>query len=675
MDMNKAGTVIVFGSRAYGTQIWSRAGDGTWSETKNWGNGFGGYGVAINGAGTRIVTGKETTGEIFEGNYVGGSWGSLTSVIDTSYTSWPAKIRMDSDGTTLIVNADPATEAGIYERQSGTSWTLSQSILSMASYYSRNGLSISYDGNMVLVGDSTNDTDGNNFGRAFLWNKSGGSWSLTKTFSNPKTSPAVNDYWGAGVAIAKNTKDRLIIGMSADSTAGTEYGSVYVHTNAIPDFISFDTYNKLSLSGITNPTSKLHALPTGAESTTTYDIGSATNIYIESAGTYTAEMKGSSAFALDSNVVGTIDQNGLTYTPGIQWSFNNTLAPTIDDTQIDYNTTSLVNASVSTNSALVTRHTMTTAGAASTQYATKGGHTALRIGSSYAHILPKAQHEEVLYGVDGSNMWKGSKNMFMGEWTVEIDVYFDGSVPTSTGTLLGYYISGSNEFIQVAGSRFVDGFWYTEGGSTPNQAEYHMDKDLSADTWYNVKIVNIPHGSGWKLRCYINDEFVEGYDAGLALIEGRDNVMMTRTFSKIYGLGGMRVGWGYGPRNIIDVLNRIRGPFNMSSPALAAAEAAVRDTAYFAKCRSENARWREWLSTALAELGVPSDTTTANFILARFGSEDEALACNEQLKSAGIIVRHPKNYGFPQCLRITVGDESACRRIVHAIGQFKGLRK
>ena len=94
--------------------------------------------------------------------------------------------------------------------------------------------------------------------------------------------------------------------MPCDGTAGTEYGSVYVYTNAIPDFISFDTYNKLSLSGITNPTSKLHALPTGAESTTTYDIGSATNIYIESAGTYTAEMKGASAFALDSNVVGTV---------------------------------------------------------------------------------------------------------------------------------------------------------------------------------------------------------------------------------------------------------------------------------------------------------------------------------------------------------------------------------
>jgi len=99
-----------------------------------------------------------------------------------------------------------------------------------------------------------------------------------------------------------------------DDNAGTNYGAIYTYTNAIPDFISFDTYNKLSLSGITNPTSKIHALPTGAESTTTYDIGSATNIYIESAGTYTAEMKGTSAFALDSNVVDTLS-SGIVSNP------------------------------------------------------------------------------------------------------------------------------------------------------------------------------------------------------------------------------------------------------------------------------------------------------------------------------------------------------------------------
>ncbi|MBP1805737.1 histidinol-phosphate aminotransferase [Rubellimicrobium aerolatum] len=169
-------------------------------------------------------------------------------------------------------------------------------------------------------------------------------------------------------------------------------------------------------------------------------------------------------------------------------------------------------------------------------------------------------------------------------------------------------------------------------------------------------------------------EYVEGYDAGAALIAGRDNVVMTRTFSKIYGLGGLRVGWGYGPQAIIDVLNRIRGPFNLSTAALLAAEAAVRDRAWVARCRSENARWRDWLARTLAEMGVPSDVSTANFILARFADPPEANACDEHLRSEGIIVRRVAGYKLPHCLRITVGDEASCRRVAHAIGQFKGLR-
>lgn len=167
-------------------------------------------------------------------------------------------------------------------------------------------------------------------------------------------------------------------------------------------------------------------------------------------------------------------------------------------------------------------------------------------------------------------------------------------------------------------------------------------------------------------------EYVEGYDAGKSLVESRDNVVMTRTFSKIYGLGGLRVGYGYGPSAIIEVLNRVRGPFNVSSIGLAAAEAAMRDTAYTARCRAENAKQRDWLAGALAGLGVPSDTSTANFVLARFGSEQEARACNDHLMSEGILVRYVGNYGLPNCLRITVGDEASCRRVAHAIGQFKG---
>ena len=166
-------------------------------------------------------------------------------------------------------------------------------------------------------------------------------------------------------------------------------------------------------------------------------------------------------------------------------------------------------------------------------------------------------------------------------------------------------------------------------------------------------------------------EFVEGYDGGAALVEARDNIIMTRTFSKIYGLGGLRVGWGYGPKDVIDVLNRVRGPFNLSGTALAAAEAAVRDTAYLEKCRRDNTRYRTWLAEALAEHGVPSDTSMANFILARFSNQAEAEACDTYLQSQGIIVRRVAGYKLPQALRITVGDEASCRRVAHAIGQFK----
>lgn len=165
-------------------------------------------------------------------------------------------------------------------------------------------------------------------------------------------------------------------------------------------------------------------------------------------------------------------------------------------------------------------------------------------------------------------------------------------------------------------------------------------------------------------------EYVEGFDGGAALVEARENVVMTRTFSKIYGLGGARIGFGYGPKEIIDALNRIRGPFNLSEPQLAAAEAAVRDTAWVEKCRADNTRLRAWLAEALMELGIPSDTSCANFILARFQDAAQAEACDAFFKENGIIVRLVGGYGLPNCLRITVGDEAACRRVAHVAGQF-----
>lgn len=167
-------------------------------------------------------------------------------------------------------------------------------------------------------------------------------------------------------------------------------------------------------------------------------------------------------------------------------------------------------------------------------------------------------------------------------------------------------------------------------------------------------------------------EYVDGFDAGLNVMEGRDNVFMTRTFSKIYGLGGLRVGWGYGPQEIVDTLNRIRGPFNLSGPALKAAHAAVRDVAYTERCRVQNAKWRGWLAAELAKLGVPSDPSECNFILARFASPEEAQACDAHLKTRGLIVRMVAGYNLPECLRITIGNETSCRRVAAAVAEFKG---
>jgi histidinol-phosphate aminotransferase len=152
-------------------------------------------------------------------------------------------------------------------------------------------------------------------------------------------------------------------------------------------------------------------------------------------------------------------------------------------------------------------------------------------------------------------------------------------------------------------------------------------------------------------------EFVddEDFDAGLAVIEARDNVVMTRTFSKLYGLGGLRVGWGYGPTHIIDALNRVRGPFNLSGAALATAEVAVLDEAYASKCKALNTQWRGWLTEKLTALDLEIDESHGNFILVRFATPELAEGCDATLRQRGLIVRK---------------DEIACRQVAQAVKEF-----
>ncbi|MEM0949883.1 MAG: histidinol-phosphate transaminase [Pseudomonadota bacterium] len=168
-------------------------------------------------------------------------------------------------------------------------------------------------------------------------------------------------------------------------------------------------------------------------------------------------------------------------------------------------------------------------------------------------------------------------------------------------------------------------------------------------------------------------EFAGGYDGGAGLAGPRPNVFMTRTFSKLYGLGGLRVGWGYGAQEVIDVLNRIRGPFNLGGPQLMAAEAAVRDRSFVDSALALNARMRTHLRAELARVGIPSDESHANFVLARFGSVEEADAAEARLRADGILVRKVAGYKLPWCLRITVGDEAGCTRVASSLAAFKGV--
>lgn len=165
-------------------------------------------------------------------------------------------------------------------------------------------------------------------------------------------------------------------------------------------------------------------------------------------------------------------------------------------------------------------------------------------------------------------------------------------------------------------------------------------------------------------------EFAMGFDGGISLVDRHPNVIMTRTFSKIHGLGGLRIGWGYAARDVIDVLNRIRQPFNLSNAQMATAEAAIRDTAFTAYCADLNAQMRDRMRQSLIQMGIGCDESFANFVLARFDDPDMAAAADAALRADGILVRRVGGYGLPAALRITVGDQDGVTRVLASLGRF-----
>ena len=160
------------------------------------------------------------------------------------------------------------------------------------------------------------------------------------------------------------------------------------------------------------------------------------------------------------------------------------------------------------------------------------------------------------------------------------------------------------------------------------------------------------------------------FDPGAKLVDAGENTVMTRTFSKIFGLGGARLGWAYAPPAIIDVLNRMRPPFNVASTTAAAAMAVLADPAWLETSRAHNTQAKRRLGERLVQAGLKVYPSEANFLLVDFGSTERAAAADRFLREIGIIVRHVKSYGLPSCLRITIGTDEECGLVAERLNAF-----
>lgn len=164
------------------------------------------------------------------------------------------------------------------------------------------------------------------------------------------------------------------------------------------------------------------------------------------------------------------------------------------------------------------------------------------------------------------------------------------------------------------------------------------------------------------------------YEAGIALVATSENVIMTRTFSKVYGLAFLRLGWAYGPAHILDALNRIRGPFNVNGAAIEAGVAAIQDQAFLEYAINHNEEWLPRVTKALEALGLSVTPSVANFVLVHFAPKGKtAGAADQYLLEQGCILRRVTGYGFLDALRMTIGSEEANRAVIGHLADFLGV--
>jgi len=269
------------------------------------------------------------------------------------------------------------------------------------------------------------------------------------------------------------------------------------------------------------------------------------------------------------------------------------------------------------------------------------------------------------------------------------------------GLLCKAYISPGDDVVYSTHAFLMYGIYAkTCGGKCVEVAERNLVPDLSAmlaAVTEKTKMVfltnpNNPTGSfnapqdirdfRDKLPAHVlfvmDDAYAEyaavesGYENGFALAKGRDDVVVLRTFSKIYGLAGLRLGYGYCSLDVADTLNRVRGPFNVTLSAQIAGLAALSDDDFITKSVDHNARVRSWTKTQLEGLGLKVWPSAGNFLLVDFKTPDMAENARQHLKSSGILVRQMGAYKLPSCLRISIGTDDDMAATITALKNFIG---
>ena len=164
------------------------------------------------------------------------------------------------------------------------------------------------------------------------------------------------------------------------------------------------------------------------------------------------------------------------------------------------------------------------------------------------------------------------------------------------------------------------------------------------------------------------------FSGGIELAGEAQNVLVTRTFSKIHGLAALRVGWGYGAPHLVDAMNRVRGPFNANAVALAAGTAALQDRGHVARAVEHNEKWLPQLVERLGAVGLPVTPSVANFVLVHFPDMAGRTAAEADafLLSRGYVLRRVAGYGLPNALRLSVGDDEAMEGVIEALTEFMG---